>query len=288
MKITNKYGLPKAFENFFNETMYTPKEKRYSATTLLKPTQQIILEKRYNNELEQDVSEMVWLLFGTAVHDMLEKYDETGNAELYFNTPIIEDYLLSGKVDLYDEENGVLTDYKTASVNKVLFKNFDDWYKQGMIYAYLLKMNGKDVKKVQFHALLKDWSQATLKRKVMNREEYPKTAIFTYDFMVSDKEMNDIEVFIKEKFDELVANESFDDGNLTECSNEEKWNSGDTYAVKKRGVKKAKRVFKNEQDAIEFLTKGHYIEQRKGVNKKCDLYCPVRDYCKQYKREKVK
>ena len=41
----------------------------------------------------------------------------------------------------------------TASVWKVINADFDDWYKQGMMYAWLMIKNGFHVEKVKFHAL---------------------------------------------------------------------------------------------------------------------------------------
>ena len=49
MKITNKLNLPSAFVNMA-QSDYKPTPKQYSATTLLKPTRQIILERRHSEK----------------------------------------------------------------------------------------------------------------------------------------------------------------------------------------------------------------------------------------------
>ena len=50
MKITNKLNLPKQLVELVNSN-YKPNLHQYSCTTILKPTRQIILERRYNDEI---------------------------------------------------------------------------------------------------------------------------------------------------------------------------------------------------------------------------------------------
>ena len=76
MKITNKLNLPKQLVELVDNN-YKPTHKQYSCTTILKPTRQIILERRYSNEIEQDVSDMCWMIFGIAVHSVIENSKES-------------------------------------------------------------------------------------------------------------------------------------------------------------------------------------------------------------------
>ena len=75
MIITNKLGLPQAFVEMAKSD-FTAEPKTYRVTSLLKGIRETILEKRHADEIEQDVSDMIWLLFGTAVHGILEKQQE--------------------------------------------------------------------------------------------------------------------------------------------------------------------------------------------------------------------
>lgn len=115
MIITNKLNLPEPIvAAVMREHTYKPKQ--YSVTVLLKGPGQVILERRHDNEIEQDVSEMIWAIFGTAVHNVLEQAQETKN-QLKENKLVIElanGYKLSGIFDLYDDKTGTVTDYKTA------------------------------------------------------------------------------------------------------------------------------------------------------------------------------
>ena len=69
------------------------------------------------------------------------------------------DITITGRIDNYDMKRGIISDYKTASVNKVKFNDFSDWYLQGMIYAWLLTRNSFPVKHCRFIAVLKDHSK---------------------------------------------------------------------------------------------------------------------------------
>ena len=75
MRITNKYGLPQAFVKMA-ESDYEYRPKRYSVTSILKGIRETLLERRHHNEIEVDVSDMVWALFGTAVHEILASQQE--------------------------------------------------------------------------------------------------------------------------------------------------------------------------------------------------------------------
>ena len=126
MKFTNQLNLPQPFVSAAeSDYRYTP--KRYSATALLKGVRQYILERRHDDEITEDVSDMVWAVFGTAVHGILESAQET-DTQLKENKLVVDmpnGYQLSGIFDLYDDATGTVTDYKTASVWKVKFGEKD-------------------------------------------------------------------------------------------------------------------------------------------------------------------
>ena len=71
MKITNKLNLPQPFVDAVTRE-YQYKDKQYSVTAILKDVREILLTRRHNDEIEQDVADMIWLIFGTAVHKVLE------------------------------------------------------------------------------------------------------------------------------------------------------------------------------------------------------------------------
>ena len=144
MIITNNLKLPAPFVNMAQrDYIYEPNE--YRVTSLLKGVRETILERRHDAEIERDVSDMVWMLFGTAVHGVLEKHEEGGNElkEQRIKIPF-GDYVLSGQFDLYNDTTKTVTDYKTASVWKIIFGDFEDWRRQLLIYCYMLRKIGFD------------------------------------------------------------------------------------------------------------------------------------------------
>ena len=78
MKITNNLNLPTPFINAV-ESEYKYTDKRYSVTSIIKGVREAILLRRHNDEIVQDASEMIWLIFGTAVHSILENGEELRN-----------------------------------------------------------------------------------------------------------------------------------------------------------------------------------------------------------------
>lgn len=75
MKITNKLGIDKLVEKAATSD-YQYKPKQYSVTSILTDPKDIILKRRHNNEIVKDVSEMSWLLFGTAFHEFMERQED--------------------------------------------------------------------------------------------------------------------------------------------------------------------------------------------------------------------
>lgn len=272
MKITNNASLPMPFVRMAEDT-YKSTPKRYSVTTLLKPVREILLKRRYEQEYEQDCSDMIWLLFGKAVHSILESYG-TGDSEFVeerLSYKLENGYTISGVIDFYDIDKGEVVDYKTASVWKVLFKDYSDWKKQGLMYAWLLKNYNLPCNKVLFYAILKDWQ----KTKSQVNADYPKSPVQMVEFYVTDEEIEETDQYIKSKIEELIYYEDKPDEELPLCSMEDRWNDGDKFAVMKKGRKTALRVLDTMEEAESYKVEkgGDFIETRKGTDKKCIDYC---------------
>ena len=276
MTLTNKNGLPHGFVAACSTEQHN-KAGELSATTLLKGVKEIILTRRYWNDIEDDVSNRVWAVFGTAVHALLEKEGDSEFTEETLRTKI-DGVSVSGTIDNYNMETGTITDYKTASVWKVQFRDFSDWRKQGLTYAWLLRKNGFPAEKCQFVALLKDHSKTQARR----NPEYPQNPVYIYEFDVTDKDIAETEIRIKEKIAEFNSCLFLEEEDIPDCTKEERWAKDDTWAVMKKGRKSAVRVFPSEAEAeamAETLGAGHYVEFRQGVSTKCLDYCPARAFC---------
>lgn len=289
MKITNKYNLPQALVDLIKNSQFGHTEKCYSATTILNPTRFIILNRRHNDEIEIDASQCINQVLGTATHSLIEKFDKTGFAEIYLKEEIRDGYFLTGKCDLYDEVNFALVDYKTANVWKIKFSDFDDWRKQGLIYAWLLIKKGHYVERIRFHALLKDWTAREKRLADMKGEFYPESQVYTYELKISSADLIEIEKFIRNKFDELIEAEKLNDDDLLDCGKKDTWYTGDKFAVYGTNKNKAMRVFDTYEEANDYLNNkgGVEIVARKGEYRRCQDYCECCKFCKYYKERMV-
>lgn len=280
MQITNNYNLPDAFVNLAQDQR-APEPNRYHVTELIKPTTMATLERRHYDELSQDAADCVWLVFGTAIHKVMEEADRTGKAEMEMALPV-NGSVLTGRLDLYNVADKAIEDYKSATVTKVLRSDFEDWRRQGLMYAYMkMKLDGTIIKKLRFHALLKDWSPAQLKIAKLRNEPYPEHAVWTWEHDVTPAELTEAGDFIRSRMAEIREKENMPDSKLPACSAEERWATDTMYAVMKPGRKSAVKLFADKAEAEEFaktIDKAT-IEERLGADKRCDDYCLVSKFC---------
>jgi len=159
-----------------------------------------------------------------------------------------------------------------------------EWEQQLNIYAYLYRLNHKtDVSALNIIAIMRDWS----KNGRLRNKDYPKCAVEVIPIPLwSEEEQLD---FIKERIKiHKTADLIFDlDGTTPECTAEERWAKPDTYAVMKKGRKSALRLLPTEEKAKQFMkdykvSKDLSIDFRKGVSTRCEGYCEVSQFCKQY------
>lgn len=289
MKITNNYNLPQALVDLVKDSLYEYKDKHFSVTQILNPTRYVLLNKRHFDKIEKDVTECINQVLGTATHSLLEKFDKTGYAEIYLKQHIKKGYYLTGKCDLYNENEFTLEDYKTATVWKIKFADFEDWRKQGLMYAFLLKKEGKIVSKLKFHALLKDWTAREKRLADLKGEFYPETQVYTWEYKVTTQELIEIEGYIHKKFDELIEQETLEDELLIDCGKKDTWYTGDKFAVYGSNKNKALRVLDTLEEAQDYLKNkgGEEIIARKGEYRRCQDYCDCCKFCKYYNERKA-
>lgn len=282
MKVTNKNNLPQAFVNAVNVKRHN-RSGEFSATTLNKGIKEIVLADRHFDEIEIEASDNVWAVFGNAVHEIMEKQEDGNFHEEKFRVGVLHS-VVTGQVDSYDMENGIIFDWKTASVWKVQFEDFDDWKKQGLTYAWLLKQSGLDVKKCRFVAFLKDHS----KTKARTDKGYPQLPVHVYEFDVTADDLKATEERIYQKVQALELARTLEDNDIPPCTKEERWADGEKWAVMKAGRKSAVKLFDSEEEAnamAEENGKGYFVEHRPAISRKCGDYCNVCRWCNFYKNE---
>jgi hypothetical protein len=280
MKVTNRLGLPLAFVRAVSTERHNA-PGCFSATTLNKGAKEIVLTDRHYDEITVDASEQIWAVWGTAVHALLESEKDDNFHEERFKVAVGNSWV-TGQVDSYDMEHGIINDWKTASVWKVQFADFADWRAQGLTYAWLLTKSGLEVKKCRFVALLKDHS----KTKAKHDASYPQSPVFVYEFDVTAEDLAATEARIISKVTEIENAYKLGDDDIEPCTLEERWADGEKYAVMKNGRKTAVKLFDNQQDAEAYageLGNSHYVEHRPAVSRKCEDYCSCCDFCNFYK-----
>lgn len=284
MKLTNKLNLPQPFAKAV-EREYSYTDKRYSVTQIIKGAKEAILTRRHDAEITQDVSDMIWLIFGTAIHKVLEDAeegtDELKETKIYIDMP--NGYTLSGIQDLYSESLKRVTDYKSGTVWKVIYGDWEDYRMQLLIYVYMLRKIGFPVDNAENVMLLKDWSAT----KAKTEQNYPPHPVHVQHYDFSEDDFKFVEKYLEVKFNEIERMEKLPDDEIPECTPEERWATPTKYAVMKKGRKTAIKLHDNIADANKMVEDlghdQHYVEIRKGSDKKCCEYCNCCEFCNYWK-----
>jgi hypothetical protein len=284
MKLTNKYNIPQTFMNVLDRPTYSKGKAHLSVTQLLNSPKIVALTKKFEDEIEQDASDMVWSIFGSAVHNILEHgKDENHIVEQRIHKNY-EGWDISGAIDLQivNYEGIDVKDYKTTSAWAVMNEKID-WEVQLNIYAGLVEdVKQIPVTSVGIVAIIRDWNR----RESTTREGYPEAPI---------KELP-IRLWSKEERDQFIANRIAlhsacefaieTDGDLPDCTPEEMWEKPTVWAVRKTGNKRAHSLYETEElatQALKDLGDKYEMEVRKGERTRCTNFCPVNTWCTQYK-----
>jgi hypothetical protein len=245
MRIIND-GLPEIIYEYLSKDFYDGDKvaDSISATTLLKPTQEIMLLRRHKEEITVNASDRIWSLFGSSVHAVLEggfqgKYEQE---ERLFRKVKIgrKEYTISGKFDLI--KDNVIHDFKVTSAFTLMFNSrVDEWKEQLSTYRWLkfpriLAKTGKII------AILRDWTAKNL-----SKENYPKSPIVEIEIDLMD--YKDVDKMVEKKLKEIARYETSKDEELPECTKAERW-----------------------------------FNQKKDEYIKCSKYCSARQFCQQLKR----
>lgn len=290
MKFTNKFNLPQTFVNVIHRPTYSKGKAHISATEIINSPRIVQLKKKYWDEIEQDASEMVWSLFGSAVHNILE-HGKGDNHVVEERIHLeFEGWHISGAIDLQEvEPNGTITvsDYKVTGAWAVMNEK-DDWHRQLNIYAWMVeKVKKVPVGKLQIIAIIRDWSA----RDAATKENYPQSPVATIDIPLWT--FAEREAFIAKRIYEhgTALFEMETDGEMPDCTSEEMWEKKTSYALKKDGNVRAKSVHETFEEATAAMeaaqasakkSEKFSVEVRQGERTRCKSYCQVSQFCKQY------
>ena len=270
MNLTNLYGLPDALVAAVRNDPYTGGGD-ISVTKLIDSAQKRVLAKQYRDVVVEDVSERIWSLMGQAVHTVLERAETSAVVEqrLYAK---VDGVTLSGQFDRAHIADRVLQDWKVCSTSKA--GGDEGWERQLNVLRWLARENGIEIDHLEVVAIFRDWK----KSEALRKHDYPEQAIKKISIRVWPYE--EVLSYIKIR---IALHKNADDGMMSECSADERWYSGTTYALMKAGGKRAVRVSPNREELGD-PGPGMEIVERPGVNRRCENYCEVAPFCPQYQR----
>lgn len=273
MNWTNKYNLPEELVKacIVGERKLTQDE--ISCTQLIGSPRYRQLRVRYDADLYQDVSEMLWAVLGRGVHAAIEKMEGHNSLAETRLRLTVDGMNLSGQLDLYnDKDGGTIEDWKTCSVYAFLLGEKPEWVRQLNVYAYLARANGWPVSHLWINAIVRDWS-ATAQ---MRDPEYPPCPFQRIGVKVwTDEECR---TYVLERLALHKAARHMDTMALPDCTPEERWEKPAKWAVMAKGRKRAVKLYDDEASATAALDAGQYVEHRPGASKKCEL-CQCRKVC---------
>lgn len=285
MKLTNKHNLPQTFVNVLKRPTYSKGRANLSVTQLINSPKIVALTHRFQDELEEDVSDMVWSLFGSAVHAVLEHGKDPHHTVEERIHAEVDGWHISGAVDLQiNNEDGTISirDYKTTSAWAVMNDKIE-WEQQLNIYAFLVEfVKKKPIRDLGIVAIIRDWSR----RDAATREGYPEAPIKELPIKLWPYEQR-LEYVLHRIAQHSACEFALEAGEaLPKCTPEEMWEKPTVYAVRKKGGVRAKSLHETEADAnvaLEKLGNDYEIEVRPGERTRCANFCPVRDYCQQWR-----
>lgn len=272
MKITNKYGLPEPVYQAILKEGYVRGDADFTATELLKPPQQLYLQRKHNDEIEEDASNMLWAVMGSAIHKLMEDSGiQHGEREIRLQAEF-DGVTVSGQFDYYDTRDLTLWDWKTVSVWEIIHGLKKDREEQLNILRVLLEVNGRTVAAIKVGCIIRDWS----KSKASSDPGYPQSQFQEFTVPLWDHAV--AVRFILDKIRERQ-------GEPRECTDEDRWAKPDTWAVMSNGRKSAHRLLESEELAEQWMAenkKGDHIVHRPGESVRCQSYCSASAFCPQF------
>lgn len=295
MLFTNKFNFPEQIVYWLQTDDYdhSKSPNTVSATTLMKPVQAVEIEQRFKDKIVTDVSDLVTSRYGTAIHDSFEKANPPNTIQEVRFYRDFEEFTISGKVDMIrdmDKDVHRITDLKSTSVwTYTKGSRKEDYSLQMSIYKWLCKKGyyidnlEKKLSRLpiaetaDIFYVFTDWSKAEARNK---GNSYPQSRVATMTVeLLSDEE---IEKWISNRLELIRDARKQPLNKLPKCTKEELWQSDTTWAVKKKGGKRATAVAGSSQEAYAIASKkpDYIVEKRDGEARRCD-YCLAKPFCLQ-------
>jgi hypothetical protein len=214
MQLTNKYNLPSAIFNAIKNDDYSRGDSDYTCTELIQPPKITVLKQRHREELSEDISDVLYRLYGKLIHKIIEEANENELVETrYYGTYLGKK--ISAQIDSLCLYQGVLSDFKFTSWFPFKFGSEpkQEWILQLNTQLDLLRKSGLDANEIQIVGLIRDWKESEAKR----ISGYPQIQIAAMKIPIMAPKQ--IQLWIRNRIREIEeAKES-----LPNCSKEDNW-----------------------------------------------------------------
>jgi hypothetical protein len=281
LKPTNLFNLPQELYDALVKDRYTADEDDnttdYSVTSLVAPTQQTLLKKRYPGYAADDAMDRMFVLYGHLMHKLLEEHghDDSITEKRFYK--VVNDRMISGQLDHY--KNRMITDYKCTSVYKIKKKNYDEWAKQLNLYSILVEEAGYEVDSLRLIVFARDWRESE-----SHEKDYPAPVVIVPLVKWSREARYR---YLNTRVSLLVENENIADHHLPRCTNEERWMNEKDWAVLRPNRKSAVRVFASREEGLIWIKQegreDDELTHRYNPPKRCIKYCSVKEKCNQHR-----
>jgi len=268
--ITNKHGLPEALVRAVTNDPYTGGGD-ISVTKLIDAPQKRALWLQHQDAIEEDVSERIWSLLGQAVHHILERAGKDEGCEMMIEERLfaeVNGWTISGQFDRLNLTTRTLSDYKVTTIFKA--KGDDAWTRQLNVLRWLAVKHGLEVDSLEVIAFFRDYRPSEAER----RPGYPE--LHVKKFHIPIWPLDETEEYIHER---VRLHQAAQRGEVPPCTDEERWYTGNKWALMKPGLKRALRVLDTKPDIIPAGTR---VEYRPGRYRRCEKYCEVAPFCPQW------
>lgn len=297
-----------------DEYDYVSDPKYISATSLMKPTKELILSGRVPPEVEvqTQLSDLIPSSLGNSIHAAVEnvwlndKLRSRALARLGYPQEEIDAIEVNptkpdpNKISLYIEQRthkkilgytiggkydavlaGLVHDLKTTSAFSWIYGTRDqDYIIQGSIYRWL---NPDKITEdfVRISLVFTDWTKSSAK----SNPSYPDCRIKHLDLpLMSEVET---EKWVRNKVQEIIRYKDAPEDEMPRCTESDVWLSDAKYRYYANPEKttRATRVFDSEPEAAAHLLsagKGIVIASTRYANK-CSKYCSAYPVCEQAK-----
>lgn len=294
LKFTNRKNLPDTIYRaaVAQNAKYNKGKVERSVTQLLLPPRIDMLRKKHFHEIEKDLSDEWWALFGAAVHYILElgKTPDMICEERFFTH--IDGWDVSGACDVqeFHKDGSVsLTDYKITTAF-VVMKDDDgvkpEWEQQLNMLAHMIALTKHvAIRSLSVVAIIRDFQNAQAQSDPL----YPASPVVPISLPLWSPQRQAQYMVERVRLHRKAEMLSDLDLPMPECTDAERWSRKHSWAVMKIGGKRAIKVYYNEEEAEADLAKRagkkptHEVVFRPGKSVRCaGNYCQVAQWCDQW------